>query len=69
MMYQLLNNETSQRKVVSCVTPCCIQLVEPKSHTICRIQLVRLIQKVTFRAHNDLSIPHGCVKYTCISVT
>ena len=40
MRYELLNNETSRRKVVSCVTPCRIQLVEPKSYTTCRIQLV-----------------------------
>ena len=29
MRYELLNNETSRRKVVSCVTLCRIQLVEP----------------------------------------
>ena len=42
MQYELLNNKTSQRKIVLCVTPCRIQLVEPKWHTICRIQLVGL---------------------------
>ena len=40
MEYELLNNETSRRKVISCVTPCRIQLVEHKLHTTCRIQLV-----------------------------
>ena len=53
MQYEHFNNETSYDKIISCVTPCRIQLVERKSHMTCRIQLVEPKSYRVSRALNE----------------